>query len=85
MENFCTKESKYLTLQPTSDERAAGVSEMFEKYGAFNLLYSLAKGDPLKLDEAFNLNLSVAFTTLMRWQDEERARRAMQHYYNSNK
>jgi len=85
VENFCTKESKHLTLQPTSDERAAGVSEMFEKYGAFNLLYSLAKGDPLKLDEAFNLNLSVAFTTLMRWQDEERARRAMQHYYNAKK
>jgi hypothetical protein len=63
----------------------SGVNELFEKYGHFNTLYSLAKGDPLRLDDAFNLNLSDAFITLLRWQDEERARRNLQTHLNAKK
>ena len=49
----------------------AGI-DRFNKFGEFNLIYTLANGDVTKYEKVFNITYSEAFTTLYRRAEEAR-------------
>lgn len=60
-----------MNVPPDEIELRAGMHE-FDKFGEFNVIYSLAGGDFTKFDAAFNLEYRVAYETLKHKAEEAR-------------
>lgn len=60
-----------MKVPPDAIEVEAGVSN-FDKFGEFNVIYSLANGDVTKYNAVFNIEYSEAFITLYRKAEEMR-------------
>jgi hypothetical protein len=60
-----------LNVPPTAEELEAGI-KTFEKFGEFNVIYSLANGDVTKYNGVFDLEYNDAFLTLYRKAEETR-------------
>jgi len=56
---LCKKESE-LSYTPSLEEIEAGIND-FAQYGAFNYIYSLTGGDPLKEEAFYSLAWSSVF------------------------
>ena len=73
-------------MKPDTIEIEAGIDK-FNQFGEFNVLYNLASGDPLKLEDAFNLPYTEAFLTLARKAEEaryaKRLRKALKNHDNN--
>lgn len=65
------KESKLLKSEVEQVEKDAGIKR-FEKFGEFNVIYSLANGDITKYDLVFNSSYNDAFLTLWRKVEESK-------------
>lgn len=69
-------------MQPTAIEKDAGVAN-FDRFGAFNSIYTLAGGDCTKFDAVFNLSYTEAFTTLARKAEEARFQMRLSNIINT--
>jgi hypothetical protein len=62
-------EKSVINVKRTAEEIEAGIST-FDELKQFNVLYALAKTYSITPDEAFNLDYSTAFLTLVRQSKE---------------
>lgn len=62
-------EKNTLDRKPTSEQRRAGI-ERFNKYGMFNIVDALAKGDVLKWEQVLELDYNTVYLKLLKEKDE---------------
>ena len=62
-------EKNTLDRKPTGEQRRAGI-ERFNKYGMFNIVDALAKGDVLKWEQVLELDYNTVYLKLLKEKDE---------------
>ena len=71
-----TVENAAYFVPKTENEISAGIDK-FAEFREFNVLWSIAGGDPLRLDDAFELEYNTAHLSLARTAMEARFSRAL--------
>lgn len=67
----------------TGEEESAGI-EVFDKYGFFNTVYSLADGDVTMFDKVLETPAETIFMTLMYEKDKRKFERNLKRIYQQS-
>lgn len=70
--------------ETTSEEEDAGIN-IFDKYGFFNILYALTKGDVSKYNQFLELPADDIFMTLSYEKDKRKYEKKLREIYNQEK
>jgi hypothetical protein len=79
---FYERFKKLNEKETTPEEESAGI-EIFEKYGFFNTVYSLANGDVTMFDKVLETPAETIFMTLMYEKDKRKFERVLKQIYKA--